>query len=153
METIKDFFYLNGEVLYKVLYITTSILLALTGITFVVSSFNIMVDRGEELFIDKIYFFASISSFISCLFMYGFCYLVKIAKTYDNGEENIKEEKRRNHADVTFEYKGKEGTCVRDSKTGRYDGHIIGTSYSYSGENEIKAELAFQEAVDKLLEE
>lgn len=52
----------------------------------------------------------------------------------------------------SYRNKRYKGTFVKDNNTGKFDGHIIGTSKSYSGYNLTEAELAFQAAVDELLE-
>lgn len=78
--------------------------------------------------------------------MFGFCYLIKIAKSYEKDEQEDNKE-------IVFQYKGYKGTFTKDDNTGRFDGHIIGTSYSYSGYSLSETELAFQARVDELLEE
>jgi membrane protein implicated in regulation of membrane protease activity len=141
-----DFFNLRGAAVFRVLSVISAIALGLTLLLFVIGLMLGFFGEQEAKAIGWVMVGFSISSFISCLFMYGFCYLIKVAKSYDKDEQEDNKE-------VTFQYKGYKGTFTKDDNTGRFDGHIIGTSYSYSGYSLSETELAFQARVDELLEE
>lgn len=141
-----DFFNLRGAAVFRVLSLISAIALGLTILLFVIGLMMGFFGEHETKAIGWTMVGFSISSFISCLFMFGFCYLIKIAKSYDKDEQEDNKE-------IVFQYKGYKGTFTKDDNTGRFDGHIIGTSYSYSGYSLSETELAFQARVDELLEE
>lgn len=139
-----DFFGLRGSAVFRVLSVIANIALGLTILLFAIGLMMGFFGEHETKAIGWAMVGFSISSFISCLFMFGFCYLIKIAKAYDKDEQEDNKE-------ATFQYKGYEGTFTKDDKSDKYDGHIIGTSYSYSGYSLSETELAFQAKVDELL--
>lgn len=139
-----DFFGLRGSAVFRVLSVIANIALGLTILLFAIGLMMGFFGEQETKAIGWAMVGFSISSFISCLFMFGFCYLIKIAKAYDKDEQEDNKE-------ATFQYKGYKGTFTKDDKSGKYDGHIIGTSYSYSGYSLSETELAFQAKVDELL--
>lgn len=139
-----DFFGLRGSAVFRVLSVIANIALGLTILLFAIALMMGFFGEHETSAIGWAMVGFSISSFISCLFMFGFCYLIKIAKAYDKDEQEDNKE-------ATFQYKGYKGTFTKDDKSGKYDGHIIGTSYSYSGYSLSETELAFQAKVDELL--
>lgn len=90
METINDFFNMKGEAVYKVLRAISTILLVLSIISVFASIVGMAVaNRSEELIAD-ICFIASLSSCVSSLFMFGFCYVIYILKTYVEPKENVR---------------------------------------------------------------
>ena len=141
-----DFFDLRGSAVFRVLSVIANIALGLTILLFAIGLMMGFFGRHETSAIRWAMVGFSISSFISCLFMFGFCYLIKVAKAYDKEEQEDDKE-------TAFQYKGYKGTFTKDDKTGKYDGHIIGTSYSYSGRNLMEVERAFQAKVDELMED
>lgn len=142
---MKEFFNLRGSAVFRVLSVISGIALGLTILMFAIGLLVGIFGEHETKMIGWTLVGFSISSFISCLFMFGFCYLIKVAKTYDK-------EAQEESKDAAFQYKGYKGTFTKDNNTGRFDGHIIGTNKSYSGYNLTEVELAFQAAVDELLE-
>ena len=143
---MNDFFNLRGAAVFRVLSFISTVALGLTILLFAIGLMMGFFGEHETSAIGWAMVGFSISSFISCLFMFGFCYLIKIAKAYDKDEQEDNKE-------ATFQYKGYEGTFTKDDKSGKYDGHIIGTSYSYSGHNLTETEQAFQAKVDELMED
>lgn len=141
-----DFFDLRGSAVFRVLSVIANIALGLAILLFAIGLMMGFFGRHETSAIGWALVGFSISSFISCLFMFGFCYLIKVAKSYDKEAQEDDEE-------AAFQYKGYKGTFTKDAKTGRFDGHIIGTSHSYSGYNLTEVELAFQAKVDELMED
>lgn len=116
-----DFFNLRGAAVFRVLSLISVIALGLTILLFVIGLMMGFFGEQETKAIGWAMVGFSISSFFSCLFMFGFCYLIKIAKSYDKDEQEDNKE-------IVFQYKGYKGTFTKDDNTGRFDGHIIGTS-------------------------
>lgn len=143
-----EFFNLKGSVVYRVLHLVSSIMLWLTILACCVSLLALVFgDGGASKGVAFGCLIASFTSFIYCLFMYGFCYLIKVANAYD------KEEQDDEAPSVAFKYKGYKGTLVRDEETGKFHGEVIGYDKSYGGNSYVETELSFQNAVDELRED
>lgn len=108
---MNDFFNLRGTAVFRVLSLISTVALWLTILLFAIGLMMGFFGEQETKAIGWAMVGFSISSFISCLFMFGFCYLIKIAKSYDKDEQEDNKE-------IVFQYKGYKGTFTKDDNTG-----------------------------------
>lgn len=101
-----DFFNLRGAAVFRVLSLISAIALGLTILLFVIGLMMGFFGEHETKAIGWTMVGFSISSFISCLFMFGFCYLIKIAKSYDKDEQEDNKE-------IVFQYKATKALSQR----------------------------------------
>lgn len=88
MNELKKFFFLKGSAVYKVLYLVSAIFLILTIFGGLASLYLMLFGHHDMKYIGYGCFIATISSFVSCLFMFGLCYIVYVIKTYIDPEED-----------------------------------------------------------------
>lgn len=140
-----DFFNLRGAAVFRVLSLISTVALWLTILLFAIGLMMGFFGEQETKAIGWAMVGFSISSFISCLFMFGFCYLIKVA--------NIFMEAQGFEDNIAFRHKGYKGTMKYDEASSLYKGMVIGTDKTYQEKTETEAEFAFQAIVDDLNEQ